>query len=183
MNRVVRVGAGELSQPFSSGTSILVLSGNLRSEDDGAPLSAGDLVVSMRSGTRHRNDGSAAAFVLVDSAEPPIAGGESRRILRDELAGKPFPGITGIRALSTNPSGVAIRFGPPPGARWVVVGLRSMAVFVGKMTLIENDEPRDVAAGSLALVTDPTATLYVQAGNDAAVAVGFAAARVLVALG
>ena len=41
----------------------------------------------------------------------------------------------------------------------------------------------DVAAGGLVLVADPTATLYLQAGNDAAVAFGFAAPGVLVALG
>ncbi|MEO6324290.1 MAG: hypothetical protein ABIT01_07495 [Thermoanaerobaculia bacterium] len=188
---VTRIEPGER---FSARTarSLLVLSGALEADDAEALLSPGDLLVCLASvsggETRYRA-ASGGAVVLLDDPAPtaPAAPTEpaspARRIVRDDLVGKPFPGITGIRALARDPSGVAVRFGPPPGARWVIVGLRSMAVFVGKMTLIENDEPRDVTAGSLVLVADPTATLYVQAGNDAAIALGFASPGVLVALG
>jgi hypothetical protein len=48
---------------------------------------------------------------------------------------------------------------------------------------VDGDEGLDVRAGEVALVSDPTATLYLQAGNDAAVATGFAAPGVLVRLG
>lgn len=183
LKRVIRIVAGERFPSLPSGSSLLVLSGTLHSEDGGPGLEAGDILVSLDAqGTRYRNEASEPAVVLVDAAsvqEPA----DPHRIVRDDLVGKPFPGITGIRALSRNRSSVAVRLGPPPGARWVIVGLRSMAVFVGKITLIENDEPTDLTAGNLVLVADPTATLYVQAGNDAAVALGFAATSVVVALG
>jgi D-alanyl-D-alanine carboxypeptidase len=58
-----------------------------------------------------------------------------------------------------------------------------VAVFVGKLTLVDGDEGHEVRAGEAALVADPTATLYLQAGNDAAVAIGFAEPGVLVRLG
>jgi hypothetical protein len=187
--RVVRIEAGEQLPPIGGGSSLLVLSGALHPEDGSSSLAPGDILVSMDAqGTRYRNDSFEPAFLLMDAASTVEShtaepGGEPRRIARDDLVGQPFAGVTGIRALARNRSGVAVRLGPPPGARWVIVGLRSMAVFVGKMTLIENDESYDVTAGNLVLVSDPTATLYVQAGNDAAVAVGFAETGVVVALG
>ncbi len=76
-----------------------------------------------------------------------------------------------------------LRLGPPPGARWVFVGLRTIAVFSGKVTLVDGDEPRLVTAGRLALVGDPTATLYLEAGNDSALAVALGGTRVVAALG
>ena len=38
-------------------------------------------------------------------------------------------------------------------------------------------------AGQVAIVADPTATLYIQAGNDTAVAIALAGPEVLVRLG
>jgi hypothetical protein len=65
----------------------------------------------------------------------------------------------------------------------VFVGLRAIAVFAGKVTLVDGDESKVVAGGRLALVGDPTATLYVEAGNDSALAVALGGARVVSALG
>jgi len=105
------------------------------------------------------------------------------RIRRDELTGTGVAGVSGARVLARTPSRAVLRLGPPPGARWAVVGFRSVAVFVGKLTLVDGDEGHEVRAGEAALVADPTATLYLQAGNDAAVAIGFAEPGVLVRLG
>ncbi|HYN43974.1 MAG TPA: hypothetical protein VE129_19505 [Thermoanaerobaculia bacterium] len=115
-----------------------------------------------------------------------LAAGEActpLRIPRDGLAGQGLSGITGARLLARTASHAVLRFGPPPAARWAVVGLRSVAVFTGKLTLFDGDEGHDVWAGHVAFVADPTATLYIQAGNDTAVAIAFAAPEVLVRLG
>ena len=104
-------------------------------------------------------------------------GGVPLRIPRDALTGTGLPGITGARVLARTASHAVLRLGPPPAARWAVVGLRSVAVFTGKLTLFDGDEGLDVWAGHVAFVADPTATLYIQAGNDTAVAIAFAAPR------
>ena len=62
-------------------------------------------------------------------------------------------------------------------------GLRSVAVLAGKLTLVDGEEARDVRAGEVAFVADPAATLHVQSGNDAAVAIGFGRAELSVRLG
>lgn len=105
------------------------------------------------------------------------------RIPRDGLTGQGVTGVTGARLLVRTGSHCVLRLGPPPAARWAVVGLRSVAVFTGKLTLFDGDEGRDVWAGQVAMVADPTATLHVQAGNDAAVAIALAEPGVLVRLG
>jgi hypothetical protein len=105
------------------------------------------------------------------------------RISRDALTGTGLPGIAGARVLARTASHSVLRFGPPPAARWAVVGLRCVAVFTGKLTLFDGDEGRDVWAGYVAFVADPAATLYIQAGNDTAVAIAFAGPEVLVRLG
>ncbi len=107
----------------------------------------------------------------------------SHHIRRDDLAGNGVAGITGLRSRHAGGGITVLRFGPPPGARWVFVGLRAIAVFAGKVTLVDGDESKVVAAGQLALVGDPTATLYVEAGNDSALAVALGGARVVSALG
>jgi hypothetical protein len=123
--------------------------------------------------------GTAALF------EGAPAGARSAPLLipREGLAGQGIPGITGARVLARTASFSILRFGPPPAARWAVVGLRSVAVFTGKLTLFDGDEGRDVWAGQVALVADPTATLYIQAGNDTAVAIAVATTEALVRLG
>ena len=76
-----------------------------------------------------------------------------------------------------------LRLGPPPGARWVFVGLSAIAVFAGKFTLVDGEEPKIVPAGRIALVGDPSATLYLEAGNDSALGVAVGGAAVVSALG
>jgi hypothetical protein len=105
------------------------------------------------------------------------------RVPRDALTGKGLSGITGARVVATTAAHAVLRLGPPPAARWAVVGLRSVAVFAGKLTLFDGDEGHDVWAGHVAFVADPTATLYIQAGNDTAVAIALAAPEFLVRLG
>jgi hypothetical protein len=145
----------------------VVLSGAAR----GDVLLTGRGPVDLAPGTHALREG-----VDAREEEPPV------RLGRDLLAGRGIPGVTGARILAGTQGRTVLRFGPPPGARWAVVGLRSLAVFEGKLTLVDGEEARDVRAGEAALVADPTATLYVQAGNDAAVAIAFAAPGVLIRL-
>ena len=63
------------------------------------------------------------------------------------------------------------------------VGIRAIAVFAGRVTLVDGEDPKLVPAGRLALVADPTATLYLEAGNDSALAVALGRAEVVAALG
>jgi hypothetical protein len=158
----------------------LVLSGAARYAD--WTLSGGDLLLgpaqdmAALSGVE---DATAALLVHASTGpSPPL-----RRISRADLAGTGFSGITGIRALVRTPGVCVVRLGPPPGARWVLVGLESFAVFTGKFTVVDGQETRDVRAGEIAAVSDPAATLHLQAGNDSALAIGFAAPSVVVALG
>ena len=76
-----------------------------------------------------------------------------------------------------------MRLGPPPTARWVFRGVRAIAVFAGKVTLMDGEEAKLVRAGSLALVGDPSATLYFEAGNDSALAIALASSGFVAALG
>jgi hypothetical protein len=103
---------------------------------------------------------------------------------RDGVGGAAFPGITGLRVLARLPeAGLAVlRLGPPPGARWAFRGVRAFAVFSGRLAVFDGDDAKEVRAGSLARVADPTATLYLEAGNDAALAVALAAADFVAAL-
>ena len=97
--------------------------------------------------------------------------------------GRGVSGITGLRTRHAGGGITVLRFGPPPGARWVFVGLSAIAVFAGKLTLVDGDESKIVPAGRIALVGDPTATLYVEAGNDSALGVALGRAHVVSALG
>jgi hypothetical protein len=106
-----------------------------------------------------------------------------QHIKRDDLSGRGVPGITGLRTRHAGGGLTVLRLGPPPGARWVFVGLHAIAVFSGKLTLVDGLEPKVVGAGRLALVADPTATLFVEAGNDSALAVALGGAHVVSALG
>lgn len=139
---------------------------------------AGDVVVARGADL----DLAEGTHVLLDGVGAG-EGGVRVRVGRDDLAGVGLPGITGARVLARGPARAVLRLGPPPAARWAVVGLRSVAVFTGKLTLVDGDEGLDVRAGQVAFVADPTATLHVVAGNDAAVAVAFASADVVVRLG
>src|SRR5512140_3201997 len=107
----------------------------------------------------------------------------SHHIRRDDLSGRGVPGITGLRARHAAGGITVLRLGPPPGARWVFVGLRAIAVFAGRVTLVDGGDSKLVPAGRIALVGAPTATLYLEAGNDSALAVALGGARVVSALG
>jgi hypothetical protein len=107
----------------------------------------------------------------------------SHHIRRDDLSGRGVSGITGLRSRHAAGGITVLRLGPPPGARWVFVGLEVIAVFSGKITLVDGDVPKVVAGGHAALVGDPTATLYFEAGNDSALAVALGSAHVVSALG
>ncbi|MCM3877859.1 MAG: hypothetical protein NEA02_15740 [Thermoanaerobaculia bacterium] len=104
---------------------------------------------------------------------------------RDGVAGAAFPGITGLRVLARLPEArlAVLRLGPPPGARWVFRGVRAFAVFSGRLAAFDGDDVKEVRAGALARVADPSATLYLEAGNDAALAVALAAEDFIAALG
>jgi hypothetical protein len=107
----------------------------------------------------------------------------THHIRRDDLSGRGVSGITGLRTRHAGGGLTVLRLGPPPGARWVFVGLAAIAVFAGKVTLVDGDEAKVVGAGCLAIVADPTATLYFEAGNDSALAVALGGADVVAALG
>ncbi len=155
-SRVARAGDAPLAPDLS--WAALVLAGER----------AGDVVRSPDG----RNGLPPGTPVLLDGARG--AGEEPFAIPREALAGTPFPGVTGARALAATHARVVLRLGPPPAARWAVTGLRSVAVFTGRLTLLDGEEAFDVRVGEAALVADPSAELLVLAGNDAAVAVGFA---------
>ena len=108
-----------------------------------------------------------------------------RHIKRDGVAGSAFPGITGLRVLARLPeAGFAVlRLGPPPGARWVFRGVRAFAVFSGRFAAFDGDAVTEIRAGVLARVADPSATLYLEAGNEAALGVALAANDFIAALG
>ncbi|MDL2716128.1 MAG: hypothetical protein PT977_00105 [Acidobacteriota bacterium] len=122
-----------------------------------------------------------SSFEEISRTSPP----PGHHIRRDGVAGAAFPGITGLRVLARLPeAGLAVlRLGPPPGARWVFRGIRAFAVFSGRLAAFDGDDVREIRAGSLARVADPSATLYLEAGNDAALAVALAADDFIAALG
>ncbi len=113
---------------------------------------------------------------------PRASAAPRHHIKRDALSGRGVPGITGLRTMHGEAGLTVLRLGPPPGARWVFVGLSAVAVFAGKLTLVDGEDAKVLPAGSLALVSDPTATLYVEAGNDSALAVALGAGPVVSAL-
>ena len=127
-------------------------------------------------------DPPAGVAVLLDGARTEVEDAPGR-IGRETLSGSVVPGVTGARLLWRSGARAVLRLGPPPAARWAVEGLRSVAVLAGKLTLVDGEEACDVRAGEVAFVAEPAATLHVQAGNDAAVAIGFGVPGLSVRLG
>jgi hypothetical protein len=147
------------------------------------PGAAGDAFV-WSNATRKAPPGPGATFPTfsfeeISRTSPP----PSHHIRRDDLSGRGVSGITGLRSRYSAGGITVLRFGPPPGARWVFVGLSALAVFAGRFTLVDGEESKIVPAGRIALVGDPTATLYVEAGNDSALGVALGGASVVSALG
>ncbi len=165
-SKVAPAGATRLDRGLA--WAAVVLSGEAR----------GDVVLAP-DGVHDLPEGTVALFDGLAGGD----GGVPLHIPRDALTGTGLQGITGARALARTASHAVLRLGPPPAARWAVVGIRSIAVFTGKLTLFDGDEGLDVWAGHVAFVADPAATLYIQAGNDTAVAIAFARPDVVVRLG
>jgi hypothetical protein len=65
----------------------------------------------------------------------------------------------------------------------VFKGVTAVAVFSGRLAAFDGEDVKEIRAGSLARVADPSATLYLEAGNDAALAVALAAEDFVAALG
>ena len=170
-------GTGYAPRPGHSVAAVALSSARVAGAGAPASLETGDLLFGAGGTSLDLETGA----VLLDVA--PGAGESEATVRRDELSGQPFPGITGIRALRRTTGCLAVRLGPPPGARWVLVGLRAFAVFYGKVSLVDGEETLEVRAGELAVVADSTATLFLSAGNDSALAVGFADPALVVALG
>lgn len=101
------------------------------------------------------------------------------------MGGRAVSGITGLRTLVQLPEErlAVLRLGPPPGARWVFKGIHAVAVFSGRLAAVDGDDVKEIRAGSFARVADPSATLYLEAGNDSALGVALAASGFLAALG
>jgi len=176
--RLLTISAGNQTTP--PGGIYFVLGGSV--DVPGLlPSAAGDTLV-LSSGAGISARGGEAAILLADvGALAPSQ--VSRRIGHEEPVGTGFGGITGARRLDVAAGVVTVRLGPPPGARWAIVGLRALAVFAGKLSLVDGDEAKEVRAGRLAVIADPSSTLYLQAGNDSVIAMGFASPDAVIALG
>jgi hypothetical protein len=123
--------------------------------------------------------------LLLEERERGVGNGLVR-IGRADLVGTGVSGITGVRILHRSPGGVLLRLGPPPGARWIVTGLRAFAVLSGRFFLYEvldASEPRSFSAGGGHVVPDPSRPVPLMAGNDSAVVVALAEPDVTVVLG
>lgn len=173
--RVVRLVPGARWERTAGDSAIAVLSGELASE--AGSLFRGDVLCGARA---VENTGDRTAILLVDEADEPAS--VRRRVGARDLAGSGFPGVTGIRRVFTSGRASGLRLGPPPGARWAIVGVRSLALESGRVSLVDGPETREVRAGEIAVVADPGATLYLVAGNDSAAGFAFASSEVVVAL-
>ena len=163
--------------------AVLLLRGQLKGAQ--VVLSPGDVLVGTATELEAlRNPGAEPAFLtfVEISSTIPL---RTHHIRRDGLTGTAVPGITGLRALAQLPEAclAVLRLGPPPGARWVFKGIYAVAVFSGRLAAFDGDDAKEIRAGSFARVADPSATLYLEAGNDAALAVALAASGFVAALG
>ena len=183
----------EGSEGKDRSSALLVLSSSGAARGGGAPAageaaappppSPGDVLI-WSNATRAAPAGPGAtspsfSFEEISGSSPR----PHRHIRRDDLSGRGVPGITGLRTRHAGGGLTVLRLGPPPGARWVFVGLDVIAVFAGKLTLVDGDVPKVVPAAHVALVGDPTATLYLEAGNDSALGVALGRAGLVAALG
>lgn len=185
-HRVARAGAASevrfipSSASFRSGGVCLVAAGELSATGVGT-AGPGDLLAGPP--REPLVAGPSGAVVLVEWTEEGYGGTALVPAGKDEGAGEGFPGVSGLRVLLRHGPVMALRLGPPPGARWAVTGLHALAVFRGRLTVLDDGQPTEVGAWETVLVGDPSATLHVVVGNDSVRAVGFASARVAVALG
>ncbi len=178
--RVAETGPGSPALSLTGREAVLiVLSGATGS--DVTSLRAGDAAIGPPALLVSFAGEGRARLLVEERGEPGRP--EAVRIGRDDLVGTCLPGVTGIRVLHRSAGGVLLRLGPPPGVRWLVTGLRAVALFTGKLLLYESGGIRSLSAGDCALPDDPARTIPLQAGNDSAVALALAAPGVRVAIG
>jgi hypothetical protein len=181
--RFVGVDTGSSVGLSGREAALFVLAGRLRAAG-GRDLLPGDAFVGAPA--------DAAALVAAEPARLLVEerergdGGGPVRLGRADSAGTGVPGVTGVRVLHRVPGGALLRLGPPPGARWIVTGLRAFAVLSGRLFLYEvfdASEPRSFSAGDGHVVPDPGRPHPRMAGNDTAVVGALAAPDVTVVLG
>lgn len=181
--RFIEVDAGSSLVLSGREAALFVLAGRLGGTG-GRDLLAGDAATGPAA--------DVAAYVAAEKSNLLVEErerGDDRGITQighADLVGTGVSGITGVRILHRSPGGALLRLGPPPGARWIVGGLRAFAVLSGRIFLYEvldASEPRSFSAGEGHVVPDPSRPVPLMAGNDSAVAVAFAAPDVSVALG
>jgi len=164
--------------------ALLVLTGGSVAPGVALAPSAGDVLIWTAAALADQPVGEGSSSLSLEELcrTSPERG---RHIRRDDLGGKVVPGITGLRVLARVPeAGLAVlRLGPPPGARWVFRGVTAVAVFSGRLAAVDGENVKEIRAGFLARVADPSATLYLEAGNDAALAVALAVEDFVAALG
>ncbi|MCE7960606.1 MAG: hypothetical protein DYH06_22115, partial [Acidobacteria bacterium ACB2] len=156
----------------------LVLAGRFAGAAD---LSAGDVLLLPAAEARLVSVGPDPGLLLLSRGEG-LASEALVRVGRDGPSGTPVPGVTGARFLLRSAGRSVLRLGPPPGARWVVSGLRSFAVFAGKLEVMEGDGGIAVRAGQVAFVDGAGAPLHLLAGGDSALAIGLGGPDVSVTL-
>jgi len=178
--RVVETGPGRPALSLTGReAALIVLSGTAGSE--ASALREGDAAIGPPA-LLVRLAGAGRARLLVEERDQP-GRPEVVRVGRDDLVGASLKGVAGIRFLHRSTGGVLLRLGPPPGVRWLVTGLRAVAVFSGKLLLHERGGVRPLSAGDCALTDDPARTIPLQAGNDSAVAIALGAPGIQVAIG
>ncbi len=178
--RVVETGPGRPPLSLAGGeAALIVLSGTAGGE--GFTLREGDAAVGPPVPLAPLA-GAGPARLLVEEREE-TGRAEAVRIGRDDLVGTGLAGVTGVRFLHRSPGGVLLRLGPPPGVRWLLTGLRALAVFAGRLQLFSPEGTRTLLAGDFLLPEDPALTLPLQAGNDSAVALAFASPGVRIVIG
>lgn len=178
--RVVETGPG--CPPFSlegREAVLIVLSGT--AGGSGSALREGDAVIGPSAPMTPLGETGRARLLVEEREEEGRP--EPVRIGRDDLVGTGLAGVTGVRFLHRSPGGILLRLGPPPGVRWLVTGLRAVAVFSGRLLLFESGTIRTLSAGDCAVPDDPARTLPLQAGNDSAIALALAAPGVRIVIG
>lgn len=150
-------------------TVALVLAGRFGGSADAA---AGDVLVVPAAPARLVCAGPDPGLLLLLRQGDAPAGEAPLRVGRDGPSGTPVPGVTGVRFLLRSAGSSVLRLGPPPGARWVVSGLRCFAVFQGKLEVMEGDGGIAVRAGQVAFVDGADAPLHLLSGGDSALAIG-----------
>lgn len=178
--RVIETGPGRPPLLLEGREVVLIVLSGAAGEE-GSSLRESDAVVGPPAPVTEFARAGSARLLIEERDEPGRP--EAVRIGRADLVGRGLAGVTGVRFLHRSPGGVLLRLGPPPGVRWLVTGLRGVAVFSGRLLLFEEGGIRTLAAGDCVLPDDPARTLPIQAGNDSAIALALAAPGVTITIG